>query len=70
MELHSVRLVIPENGNIIVGQSHFIKTVEDIYEAIVGTVPASRLMRRRARALLALTATIRNWKASPPKTHS
>jgi uncharacterized protein len=39
MELHSVRLVIPENGNIIVGQSHFIKTVEDIYEAIVGTVP-------------------------------
>lgn len=39
MELHAVRLVIPENGNIIVGQSHFIKTVEDIYEAIVGTVP-------------------------------
>ena len=39
MELHSVRLTIPENGNIIVGQSHFIKTVEDIYEAIVGTVP-------------------------------
>src|SRR6266853_1943916 len=39
MELHSVRLVIPENGNIIVGQSHFIKTVEDIYEAIVNTVP-------------------------------
>ena len=39
MELHSVRLVIPENGNVIVGQSHFIKTVEDIYEAIVGSVP-------------------------------
>lgn len=39
MELKSVRLVIPENGNIIVGQSHFIKTVEDIYEAIVNTVP-------------------------------
>ena len=39
MELHAVRLVIPENGNVIVGQSHFIKTVEDIYEAIVGTVP-------------------------------
>ena len=39
MELHSVRLVIPENGNIIVGQSHFIKTVEDIYEAIVNAVP-------------------------------
>jgi len=37
MDLQSVSLVIPENGNIIVGQSHFIKTVEDIYEAIVNT---------------------------------
>src|SRR5579884_2352723 len=39
MELEAVRLEIPENGNIIVGHSHFIKTVEDIYEAIVNTVP-------------------------------
>lgn len=39
MELKSVRLEIPENGNIIFGQSHFIKTVEDVYEAIVNTVP-------------------------------
>jgi len=39
MQLHSVRLEIPENANIIVGQSHFIKTVEDLYEAIVNTVP-------------------------------
>lgn len=40
MELKAVRLEIPEDGgNIIVGQSHFIKTVEDIYEAIVNTVP-------------------------------
>jgi hypothetical protein len=39
MELKTVRLEIPESGNIIVGQSHFIKTVEDIYEAIVNTVP-------------------------------
>jgi uncharacterized protein len=39
MELKTVRLAIPENGNIIVGQSHFIKTVEDIYEAIVNTSP-------------------------------
>jgi len=39
MELKSVRLEIPANGNIIVGQSHFIKTVEDLYEAIVNTVP-------------------------------
>lgn len=39
MELKAVRLSIPEKGNIIVGQSHFIKTVEDIYEAIVNTSP-------------------------------
>lgn len=39
MELKTVRLEIPENGNIIFGQSHFIKTVEDVYEAIVNSVP-------------------------------
>lgn len=42
MELKSVQLTIPTDGNIIVGQSHFIKTVEDIYEAIVNTVPAMK----------------------------
>jgi uncharacterized protein len=39
MELQTVRLEIPEDGNVIFGQSHFIKTVEDIYEAVVNTVP-------------------------------
>jgi adenosine/AMP kinase len=39
MELKPVRLEIPENSNIVVGQSHFIKTVEDLYEAMVNTVP-------------------------------
>jgi adenosine/AMP kinase len=39
MELKAVRLEIPDNGNIIVGQSHFIKTVEDLYEAMVTTAP-------------------------------
>jgi adenosine/AMP kinase len=39
MELKAVRLEIPEGGNIILGQAHFIKTVEDLYEAIVNTVP-------------------------------
>ena len=39
MDLHAVRLDIPTDGNIIVGHSHFIKTVEDIYDAIVNTVP-------------------------------
>ena len=39
MELKLVPLRIPPDGNLILGQSHFIKTVEDIYEAIVNTVP-------------------------------
>jgi adenosine/AMP kinase len=34
MEIKNVRLSFPENCNIIVGQSHFIKTVEDLYEVI------------------------------------
>ena len=42
MELKSVLLEIPENANLIFGQSHFIKTVEDLYEAIVNTVPQAR----------------------------
>ncbi len=39
MELSSVRIVKPEEINFILGQSHFIKTVEDIHEALVNTVP-------------------------------
>src|SRR5205809_7025099 len=39
MELSTVRLEIPENGNLILGQTHFIKSVEDVYEALVNTVP-------------------------------
>jgi len=39
MDLKLVPLEVPENGNLILGQAHFIKSVEDIYEAIVNTVP-------------------------------
>jgi uncharacterized protein len=35
MEIKNIRLSVPEDCNIIVGQSHFIKTIEDLYEAIV-----------------------------------
>lgn len=42
LELLSVRMDIPADANIIVGQSHFIKTVEDLYEAIVTTVPQAK----------------------------
>lgn len=39
MELKVVRLQKPEEVNLILGQSHFIKTVEDLYETLVETVP-------------------------------
>jgi len=39
VELETVKLEVPENCNIIVGTAHFIKTVEDIYEALVNAVP-------------------------------
>ena len=42
MDIKSVRLEIPENGNLILGHSHFIKTVEDLYEAIVNTTPGMK----------------------------
>lgn len=40
MELKLVPVAIPAGSNVIFGQSHFIKTVEDLYEAIINTNPA------------------------------
>jgi adenosine/AMP kinase len=37
MELKLVKIDIPEDYNIIVGHAHFIKTVEDLYEIMVGS---------------------------------
>jgi adenosine/AMP kinase len=42
MELKTVKVEMPENANVIIGQTHFIKSVEDLYEAIVGTVPGAK----------------------------
>ena len=39
MELSTVPIELPEDANVILGQAHFVKTVEDLYEAIVGSVP-------------------------------
>ncbi|MFA5771179.1 MAG: adenosine-specific kinase [Thermoplasmata archaeon] len=39
MEIKTVKIEKPEDVNIIIGQSHFIKTVEDLYEAMVNSVP-------------------------------
>ena len=43
MELTVVPIVKPDDANFIFGQSHFIKTVEDLHEALVGAVPRVRL---------------------------
>ncbi|HYA32070.1 MAG TPA: adenosine-specific kinase [Thermodesulfovibrionales bacterium] len=42
MEFKTVRIRIPEGCNIILGQTHFIKTAEDLYEIIATTVPQAR----------------------------
>lgn len=42
LELETVRMEFPGDCNIIVGQSHFIKTVEDLYEAMVNTVSQAK----------------------------
>lgn len=42
MKLETVRIEKPEEMNFILGQSHFIKTVEDLHEAIVETVPGMK----------------------------
>ena len=39
MNLITVKIDKPEEINFILGQSHFIKTVEDVHEALVNTVP-------------------------------
>jgi len=39
MEVKGIEIPVPEGANVILGQTHFIKTVEDIYETIVNTNP-------------------------------
>jgi adenosine/AMP kinase len=42
MELKEITLSVPEDCNIIVGQSHFIKTIEDLYETITTGCPHAK----------------------------
>ena len=42
MELLTVNVEVPKDANLILGQSHFIKTAEDIYEVVVNTVPGAK----------------------------
>ena len=45
MELKTVPIENPADINFILGQSHFIKTIEDLHEAIVQTVPGTSPQR-------------------------
>jgi adenosine/AMP kinase len=42
MDIETVRFDKPDDVNVILGQSHFIKTVEDLHEALVGSAPGLR----------------------------
>ena len=42
MDLRSIPLTLPEGCNLILGQSHFIKTAEDLYEIMVTSVPQAK----------------------------
>jgi adenosine/AMP kinase len=37
MEIKTIKIDMPEGSNVIIGQTHFIKSVEDLYEAVVNT---------------------------------
>lgn len=42
MEIKAVKVDMPEGCNIIIGQTHFIKTIEDLYEIIATAVPQAK----------------------------
>jgi len=42
MDITTVKMEIPGEANIIIGQTHFIKTIEDLYEIIVNSVPQAK----------------------------
>jgi hypothetical protein len=42
MEISTVAIAKPDDVNLVLGQSHFIKTVEDVYEALAGSSPQLR----------------------------
>lgn len=72
MELLTVRIEKPEDLNVILGQSHFIKTVEDIHEVLAGTSPhlefglafceasGARLVRRSGNSVELVELAARN----------
>lgn len=75
MELQTVKVEKPDTLNVILGQSHFIKTVEDLHEAMVTAVPGikfglafceasgKRLVRKTGTAPELVELAVRNAEA-------
>ena len=72
MELDVVRINKPDEMNVIIGQAHFIKTIEDVHEALVGVSPTCasvwRSVRHPARASYAGPATTNASSIWRPRT--
>jgi len=64
MELMTVRIEKPKTVNFILGQSHFIKTVEDLHEALVSTVPGIKFGLAFCEAS---GAALVRWSGTDPK---
>ena len=71
MELLSVPVVKPDDSNVVIGQSHFIKTIEDLHEVLAASAPqlkfgvafcessGPRLVRRTGNATDLVDAAVR-----------
>ncbi len=72
MEIKNIRIQKPEEINFILGQSHFIKTVEDIHEVLVSSVPGIKfgLAFVKLRCLLVRWSgtddAMINWRSRMP----
>jgi adenosine/AMP kinase len=42
VNIKAIRVKIPKDSNVIIGQTHFIKSIEDLYETIVTTIPKAK----------------------------
>lgn len=82
MELKLIPIEKPENLNVILGQAHFIKTVEDLHEALVTAVPGirfglafseasgKRLVRRSGTDEALVELAVKTSSTSPAATSS
>jgi len=74
MELITVQIEKPDAVNLILGQSHFIKTVEDLHEALVTSVPGIKFglafCESSGPALVRASGTDPALSSWPGKTHS